>query len=307
MQYYKRFSSIFKKTIYLLVVGVAVYSLERFCHKETDGFTISKIRKTTDKAPSHPALLKNSDLLFTLLNQPFSYLGRGGQCYAFASEDGKYILKLLKYNNHYPRIWFSLVPFPFGLEKFRQNKLSCKRKRLKEEYASYAIAQKELHNETGIFYFHLEKNTLPPLSLHIIDKLGIHHHLPADNYQFYIQKKGLPFYASLEKLLKEKGEASVKHVLDEFVDYLFIRCQKNITDGDTGIRRNFAFDGEHPFQIDIGQFAYDPSLHSPEAQKNHILFFTRGFCNWLENLNSSLSQYLIQKIEDKYKPCEEPI
>jgi len=241
------------------------------------------------------------------LEQRFSYLGRGGQCYAFISEDGKYILKLLKYNNHYPRIWFRLFPFPFGLEKYRLAKLAHKQNQLEAEYASYKIAEQDLKEETGIVYFHFHKNTLPTLPLYIKDKLGIEHRLKTDDYQFYIQKKGSPFYAGLQKIFAEQGQKAVEDILDSFVDYLFARCQKNICDGDTGIRRNFALDGQSPFQIDIGQFSYDPSFISLEAQKKHILFFTRGFHKWLEQLSPSLALHLSDRIENRKEPCEESL
>lgn len=306
MYLYKRSISILKKILSILLVAVAVYSLERFCHKETDGFTVTKIRKSFPlNNPSAP--LSNLEAITSILEQHFSYLGRGGQCYAFVSEDGQYILKLLKYNNHYPRIWFRLLPFPFGLEKYRQAKLANKQSRLKAEYTSYEIAEKDLKEETGIVYFHLYQDTLPTRSLHITDKLGIHHLLKTDEYQFYIQKKGMPFYAGLQKLFLEKGEVAVENVLDSFVEYLFARCKKNISDGDTGIRRNFALNGEIPFQIDIGQFSYDPSFISLEAQTNHILFFTRGFHKWLEQLSPSLAEHLFKQIENHKESCEKPL
>ena len=153
----------------------------------------------------------------------------------------------------------------------------------------------------------MHKNTLPNLSLYIKDKLGIEHTLRTDDYQFYIQKKGSPFYAGLKQIFDEHGEKALEDILDSFVDYLFVRCEKNISDGDAGIRRNFALDGQTPFQIDIGQFSYDASFISLEAQKKHILFFTRGFHKWLEQLSPSLAHHLSERIENRKEPCEESL
>ncbi len=285
-----------KKILTLLTIILAVFLLERFCHKQTDGFTINNLRVAS---PSSGATLYSQEELTKvekILAQPLRYIGRGGQCYAFATADDLYVVKLLKYNNNYPRIWFRLFPFPFGLESYRQNKIMKKQKKLEGEYKSYEIALKDLQEETGIVFFHLQKGTLPPLFLQIQDKLKISHTLPADTYQFYIQKKGLPFYPEIQKMLVDGDMVSAKATIDELTAFLIKRCQKKITDGDDGIWRNFAFENGHPFQIDIGQFSYKDSLCSKEEYEKDLLFFTKDFHRWLEKTSPELAEYLLHSI-----------
>lgn len=285
---------IIKKVFLTTIAGLLILGIQKFCHKQTDGFAVAKIRTAFNgKASFSPDELP---LIKDILAQPLTYIGKGGQCYAFSTEDNKYVVKLLKYNNNYPRPWFTLAPFPFGLETYRQNKLSAKRKKLEGEYNSYKIAMNDLKEETGIIYFHLDQNTLPGLHLHIQDKLHISHKLKADSCQFYIQKKGSPFYPGLERLIKEGKLEVAKSAIDEMLSYLFKRCQKNITDGDDGIWRNFAFQDIHPFQIDIGQFSYDPSLCTTLAYQKDLLFFTKDFKNWLEKTNTELFQHFTNSI-----------
>lgn len=285
---------IIKKTVIFCSIIATIYGLQRFCHKQTDGFAVCKIRTALDSEIINSKI--DIDSLRSILEQPLSYIGRGGQCYAFATLDNKYVVKLLKYNNNYPRIWLKLFPFPLGLEEYRQKKLQIKQRKLEGEYRSYQIAFNELKDETGIIYFHLQKKTLPPIKLQIRDKLGIHHTLPADEYQFYVQKKGTPFYAGIEKVLSTNGIEGVKPLLDEVVQYLIKRCEKKITDKDDGMHRNFAFFEGTPFQIDIGQFSYSESLNSKEGYKEDLFFFTKDFQRWLEKTNSSLAKYFQDRL-----------
>ncbi|MES2199874.1 MAG: hypothetical protein V4489_06875 [Chlamydiota bacterium] len=276
--------------------------MQKFCHKQTDGFAVSKIRheSLTSFQPNNSS--EDKELALSILSQPLSYIGRGGQCYAFTTQDNKHVVKLLKYNNNYPRFWFKLFPLPFGLESYRQKKLALKQKKLQGEYESYQIAAVELKKETGIVYFHLNQEKLPFAKLHIQDKLGIFHILPADQYQFYIQKKGTPFYPGIEKLLETRTLEPAKEALDTLMQYLVMRCKKNIRDKDDGIWRNFAFYGDQPFQIDIGQFCYVPSLCSKEAYKKDLLFFTKDFQHWLEKTSPPLAKYFLDAIHRETDP-----
>ena len=285
---------IIKKFIFIVAAGLMTLGIQKFCHKKTDGFAVTKIR--TAFSNTSATFSEESPLIREILTQPLTYIGKGGQCYAFSTEDNKYVVKLLKYNNNYPKIWFTLFPFPFGLESYRQEKLTKKSNKLKGEYASYDIALRELKEETGILYFHLDKNTLPKLELHIKDKLQISHKLQADCYQFYIQKKGSPFYSGLEQMIKEGKIDTAKSALDEMLSFLLKRCQKQITDGDDGIWRNFAFQGTHPFQIDIGQFSYNSSLCNGMNYQEDILFFTKDFRNWLKQTHDELFLYFTNSI-----------
>ncbi len=203
---------------------------------------------------------------------------------------------MLKYNNNYPKIWFQLFSFPGNLELYRKQILERKQKKLEGEYKSYQIALENLQEETGIIYMHLDAGSLPEVQLELFDKIRVRHHLSADAFQFYIQKKGIPFYPKLETLIQQGQLQQAKIALDEMTAYLKKRCQKQIADKDNGIWRNFAFCEEHPFQIDIGQFVYDPSLSSEKGSQENLLLFTREFRNWLKNLDPTLENYFTQSL-----------
>src|SRR4029079_17540498 len=79
----------------LLLLGVGLY----LCSYRR-GFTVEKISSKlsfNEAWEIHPLSLEARDhLLHTVLSQTFYYLGSGSQSYAFASQDGKYVLKFFK-------------------------------------------------------------------------------------------------------------------------------------------------------------------------------------------------------------------
>lgn len=293
-----------KKISTILLAIASLFCLERFCHKQTDGFKIRNLRIAPTSHQTSLPTEKELKIVKEILSQPLTYIGRGGQCYAFTTKDNLHVVKLLKYNNNYPRIWFRLFPFPFGLESYRQNKLTTKQKKLAGEYKSYEIAFSNLKEETGIVFFHLEKTPIDLGTIEIQDKLRICHKLPANKYQFYIQKKGTPLYPGIEKMLQEGNLFSAKKAITELVSFLVKRCEKKITDGDDGIWRNFAFQNNHPFQIDIGQFSYRETLANKEEYKKDLLFFTKDFYLWLSKTSPELAQHLIDSINTETDPSQ---
>ena len=91
-----------KKTVKILVFLLCFACVERFCHKQTHGFQLHKIRSSLSFTPEWDVQpLPNSEMqtVKTALTQPYYYLDSGGQCYAFVSADGKYVLKFFKHHH----------------------------------------------------------------------------------------------------------------------------------------------------------------------------------------------------------------
>src|ERR1041385_4811284 len=91
------------KTVLKIFLFIAAFiAIERFCHRQTDGFRNSKILSTLSFHPEWeisslpPAELAN---MRRLLSRPFFYLGSGGQCYSFLNEDGVTVLKVFKHHH----------------------------------------------------------------------------------------------------------------------------------------------------------------------------------------------------------------
>src|SRR5262245_16196087 len=81
-----------------------------------------------------------------LLEQPFRYLGRGRQCFAFSSPDGKVVLKLPRTDIYQVPFWMRVLPVTKTRESVRETRLS----REKLVLNSMRIAYEEMREDTGV-------------------------------------------------------------------------------------------------------------------------------------------------------------
>lgn len=114
--------------------------------------------------------------------QPYDFLGKGAQFYAFSSRDGLYVLKLFKTHHGF-----------FAGQKSKEER----RARL---FRSAGLAQDKLAKQTGLLQLHLHRtNGICPEVL-IYDKLHIAHRLYLDEVAFVLQKKGETAESRLRRL-----------------------------------------------------------------------------------------------------------
>ncbi len=252
----------------LLGLGLAV-GTERFCYHVTDGFAEVKIRSTYSYHPEwepseYPALAAD------VLDQPYRYLGRGAQCYAFLSEDGKYVLKF-----------------------FRHDHLRRKGKVLRD-FASYKIAFDALRAETGLLYLHLNKTKNMGKTLTFFDKIGVRHRVNLDEMEFLVQRKAELALPTLKQWLDAGEVDKAKEGISSLVNLVRERCKKGIFDKDPDFRTNFGFTAMGAMQLDAGRFRWDPKEKDPKIYQNELRSITQGLQQWLEKEYPELSLYLEQ-------------
>jgi len=130
------FNNISKKTLYLLTATIALvligsgkYYIQKNI-RQNDGFSLRHIQSTLPFNPTYPQI-ELTDLdqkhLDEALNQNYSYLGRGGQCFVFVSDDDRYVIKFFKHNKRRPRFYTSW-PLPDFLQKWINKKNEKKKK-----------------------------------------------------------------------------------------------------------------------------------------------------------------------------------
>ncbi|NGX26325.1 MAG: hypothetical protein K940chlam6_00241 [Chlamydiae bacterium] len=95
---------------------IGFIAVERFCHKQTQGFQLQKIQADLPHNSDWETLLPGdhtSQRLQTILSQPYSFLNSGGESYAFVSKDGKYVLKFFKLHHMRPKSFADkFLPYP---------------------------------------------------------------------------------------------------------------------------------------------------------------------------------------------------
>lgn len=246
---------------------VCFITIEKLCHKATDGFQLQKILSDfsfdqqweTDSCPQE---------LLSAFDQPFYFLGSGGQCYAFLSEDKNYVIKFFKQHHMRKLPWLEKVVLPAFLDKYRQKILADRAKRSQERiFGSYKIAYDYLKEETGFINLHLNKTDSIHKNLIIFDKLGIAHTIDLDNTEFALQKYATLSFRHLRNLIKQHKLPEVKECLDSLFRLLIKRTKLRIVDQDPVFRKNFGFIGNTAIEIDLGSFTWEEKSSTDNYQK----------------------------------------
>jgi hypothetical protein len=306
----------------------------RFCHKMTGGFAVSKIisdRKLERhaRAQSRPFVFSGAQLPLAdkeplpsqeggfqsenriqisdeeylqashLLNQPFYFYAKGGQCFIFIGADGKTIIKFFKLHHMRFWNWLSRISFPFSLDYWRV-KLLKKHQHQTQSYLfqSCKTAYEKFKEQTGLLYLQFSSNPLIQQKLVIYDKLMIAHVIELSSTDFVIQKKAAPIRKTFKKLIKQNNIELCKRYIDSMLELMIERCQQGIADRDFNVRTNFGLLDDKVIEIDIGSYHENSSLKDPQSSKAELVKQTEKFKKWLERHRQELAKYLCEKIDD---------
>lgn len=289
-----------KNTLILCSVALAAVLLKQFCYSKTDGFALYKIRSSltfNSEWETAPLASLEQEELSKIFDQPFYYLAKGAQSYVFSSQDGKTVIKFFRLYHLTPPAWITSLAFPLPLTSYKIRKILDKQQELDKDFQSYKIAYQEMKSETGLVYLHLNKTDHLKKYLTIYDKIGIAHKLNLDQMEFLVQRKATLVYPAIDQLMKTADLNTAKTAISALVKLLVYRCEKGIFDKDPDLNTNFGFIGPVPVQIDIGRFRMQQETNSAQAYRDEIRRITDNFHQWLESKYPSLSEYLIEEIQ----------
>lgn len=261
------------------VIGVSFYYIGQLCILATDGFSVARIHSELAYNPkweTAPLSLQEQSLLNNALSQKYRYLSCGGQCFAFESEDGNYVIKFFKHKIRKPHTFLLGLCIPgFWNNKCKSylNKALIKHNR---DFTSYKIAYEQLREESGLIYLHLNKGACSH-SLRIVDKIGIEHLIDLNNVEFIVQKKAQLFFAYIQELMQKKQMNEARCAIRDVLHLMITRCQKGVFDEDPGIHRNLGFFNNQPIFIDIGRFVTDFSRKEKAVYMQDLFFITKRF------------------------------
>lgn len=231
------------------------------------GFSLRRIQN----AWSNPALSEETK---RILSQPFHYLGRGRQFFAFASQDEQYVLKILR-TDIYQTSFLTRSVFSKSRKEASQKE---KQQRHRFTVGSMILAEQQLPELTGMLDLHignrvpfpfspnpLENKRETSLSIQLIDRLGMSRHVPVEAMTFALQKKQTGIWSkSLSSALKNKDMDKAFALMDQLIDNVTKRARLGILNKDASFLRNYGENGTETFNIDIGSFyrsdKEDPSL-----------------------------------------------
>jgi hypothetical protein len=208
-------------------------------------------------------------------------LSAGGQCFAFVSEDKRYVIKFFK-TRFCSLGSLTLQTLPIFSDASIQRKIDRALFKLRRDFSSYVIAHRDLKEETGMLYLHLNKTTDLQKTLTIRDKIGIYHSIDLDRYEFTVQRRAELAFPYIDSLLRTGQIEKAERALLSLLAIARARCQKGIHDEDAVIARNYGFFEDKPLFIDVGRFVVDPSRKDPAIYEKDLALLTLQMRTWLE-------------------------
>jgi len=258
--------------------------IERFCYFQTGGFRFYEIlsdRNYDSKWDTETLSDHELDEIRNLLNQPFHFLGGGGQCYAFESLDGSVVLKFFRHDYLRPEALLRKISFPSFLEPLKQTMLNLRSSSVGRCLAGAKIAFEELKEETGMLYVHLNKTEGLFQTLTFTDKIGVKHTIDIDKTEFTLQKKAELIFSKIEREIRMGNKQNAKMCIKAFFEAMIFCAKKGILDQDTAIRRNFGFINEKAVFIDTGSLIKDESIKEATNLKNDLMIKSRRLYRWI--------------------------
>lgn len=246
-----------------LLVAYGTYSYCRMQDKKVEGFYVDRIAPIFPDDPRWDIAVtpEQVKLANEILNQPFSYLGHGFQCYAFVSQDDKYVLKFIRQQRLQPNIFFQWLPDFLKKEKVEQGK-----KRADYLFRSLKVAFEDVPEETGLLFVHLNKtkDLFPAITLY--DKAHNRYEVALDDHEFVLQKKALPIKPTIQQLMQEGKVDEAKLRVDQIFTLLETCAKKGIADLDNQLIRknNLGFLPDRCIYIDIGKITRKASIKGKE-------------------------------------------
>jgi hypothetical protein len=265
-----------RRAIFPLLFSVSLLLIPVSFKRLTCGFKLAKLRLDAPYRSDWEAASSLSyEELRAILEQPYSYLDKGAQCYVFASQDGQYVVKLFRYDQ--PCFVKTKTKAPL-------------RDKIEKLFSASVIAYSEAREETGLVYVHLNltENRLPLLRAK--GPIGQSLSLPLDRYRFAIQKRAEPFRASFETSFADPE--TCKRRIDSFLALLRSRTEKGIGNTDPTLSRNFGFLGDRAVEIDFGNYYKAPDSLADVARYAARLrrFFEREAPGWTAYLDEKLAE-----------------
>lgn len=188
-----------------------------------------------DPAWDVPASPKTLEKINEILRQPFRFIGQGLQCTAYASHDGKYVLKFLLQKPLVVKPRFEQLPdfFPFSLLK--KYKVNMRQERKQKLFSAFLMAYKEIPELTGTLFVHLNPTKGQFIQPLIIDTKSSPVYIDADATQFILQRRAKLLKPTLIELMWKGNVDQAKARIDQVFMLLFNSAKKQIIDTDQGL------------------------------------------------------------------------
>lgn len=280
----------FDRLVRVLFIATALFFTGEFCKKQTDTFTMGAISSNRPYSPTfatRPLLPEENAEVEKALSQPYVYFGCGGQAYALFSADGQYVVKFFKQRLFRPPHLLNLLPLPKFLHRYRDRRNWKRLDKLQRDFFSYKVSFDQLQTQTGVIYTHLNR-TQELGTLEVIDRLGIHHRLDLDRFDFLVQRMAERTYDRIDRLMQDGDIEAAKRSIRSIFELISTRAKMGYRDRDPNIRTNCGFIGERAVKIDVGRFVISEEMRTKEGHNDELQRIAAPFGEWIEKTHPEL-------------------
>ena len=290
-----------KRTLWILLLGASFACLGIWVYERlVEGFYKSAIHLQTWPKTEYDTLKCQYSVRKArkIVDQPFTYLGKGRQFFVFASSDGNYVLKFIKCQRVDVSAFYKNMPLPEFLDQKRQMVLEAKHERIEGILASIALAAGPLAQNTGVVFAHLTTKPQIEKKVLLIDKLGFEHAVELDGVPFVLQRKAVGIIPTFSELLSAQKYKQALKRFGQLVALIVSDAKAGVVDKDSGtiVRDNVAFLADRAIHVDIGTFELRENTLSRanlEEQLSHLV----PLIEWIAIKNPQLAAECEAKIE----------
>ena len=271
-----------------------------FTERQTQGFRyyhlISNLPNETrwEVPPLHDQELAQIN---HLLDQPFTFLGSGGWCYAFLGADQKTVIKFFKHSHLTPinilrdfsfkKLLLQSPPdnyLPYYFHPFN--------------FTSCMLMYSKLKEQSGIQYLHLNKTKgVHPIAT-LYDKIGVRYTIDLNETEFLIQDRAELIFTHIHRLVKKKNIPAAKQAIDDMLSCILSIYKEGIRDADHALRNNFGYVHGRPVTIDLSSWVPDETMKVPGNYKKELVVKTRRLSRWLNKYHPELYFYLENRLSE---------
>lgn len=234
-----------------------------------------------------------------LFTKPFKYLGKGGQAYAFESDDGKYVLKFVKFKFLQPRLKHQLISWIPFFGDWSTNERERRLKKFNDFYLGYKQAFEVNRLNSGLVYLHFNPTFSRFGSVELIDRKGLKHLVDLDQTAFILQKKGEMLNELLTRLLQQgdikTAKAKIKAMLEMYVHHY----KMGLHDLGYGIIHNTGFVEDLPIHVDLGKMTWDEEITIPKNYHADLRIVAGKIKEWMSHFYPALAQEFHQFIDQQ--------
>lgn len=291
------------KIIFSILCVIFVFVITRFYYFITDDFRLSNIYyKYPFETPwtSPPLTVPEIEQVLQILNQKFTYLGKGAQCYAFQSADKKYVLKFFKFKHLKPNILIDHLPDIYPFKNYKDKCIARKKRKLIGVFSSYDLAFKEIPQTSHLSYIHLIPTTFLNQSVTLIDKIGFQRKVDLDTVFFLLQPMGETFGSRLHTFLQNNNINAARECINQILQMYLLEYQQGIYDHDHGVMQNTGFFENQAFHLDVGKVIKNDQMKEMRYAKNDFKQVIWKIHQWISKNFPLLSMEFTQFLEEKY-------